>query len=182
VNRLSIRAYGILLAGAIAIITALLAQMVLALGSVLTSGFNLQFVAYCVLASGLAAALMSNRVSRSSRSPISDILTMTIATFIIAILLFPIVLAVWTRPTVESGGEVQCVSRGLSACPHGLSGDAAMSAQDDAMIAYYRMTPLAFVVLLPAAIGLLVPSAVWVVLMRHRTSNDSGAYLYHRLR
>jgi hypothetical protein len=178
---LSVQVYGVLLAGVIAIVAALLAQMFLAVvwpGFVL--GVNLPFEAYSVVAAGLAAALISNRVGAGLRHGIGEVLAMAIATYFIAILLFPIVLAVWTWPSVSNGGEIQCVARGLSVCPHGLFGDAAMSALDKATMDYYGTAPIAFIILMPAAVGLLVPSTVWVVLMRRLLGDDSGADLYHR--
>lgn len=91
---------------------------------------------------------------------------MAIATYLIAVLLFPIVLAVWTMQSVSNGGEIQCVSRGFTECPVGLRGGEALAALVDATLGYYLATPIALVVTLPALVGLLVPSTFWVVVMR----------------
>ncbi|HEX7492232.1 MAG TPA: hypothetical protein VF337_11085 [Candidatus Limnocylindrales bacterium] len=165
---LSIRLLGILLAAAIALVTALVVQAIPALGwTYFDVGPYTPFAVYPILVASLAAALVVPRLGEGSRHAVVEVLAMAIATYLIAILLFPIVMAVTGGTTVSDDGGA-CVS--MIGCR--LGGDAALQA--------YALTPIAILFLLPSLLVLLVPSAVWVFSMRRLVLDDSWTDPYQR--
>jgi hypothetical protein len=168
---LSIRLLGILVAAAIAAVAALVVQLCPAFGwTYFAVGPNMTFELYAILVASLAGALVGPRLREGLGHAFGEILAMAIATYLIAILLFPIVMAVTSGPGVSSGGGDYCNSGELIGCR--LGGDAALDS--------YGLTPLAILFTLPALPGLLVASAVWVFLMRRLALNDSWTDPYHR--
>jgi hypothetical protein len=157
------------LAAAIAVVTAIVVQVFPALGwTYLDVGPYTPFAIYPILVASLAAALVAPRLREGLGHAIGEVLCMAIATYLIAILLFPIVMAVTGGATVSDDGGV-CVSK-LIGCR--LGGDDALAA--------YALTPLALLFFLPALLVLLVPSAVWVFLMRCLVLDDSWTDPYQR--
>jgi hypothetical protein len=125
------------------------------------------FAVYPILAASLAAALVAPRLHEGLGHAIGEVLAMAIATYLIAILLFPIVMAFAGGSTgADDGGA--CTS--IIGCR--LGGDAALQA--------YALTPIAVFFLLPALLVLLVPSAVWVLLMRWLVLDESWTDPYQR--
>jgi hypothetical protein len=166
---MSIRLLGILLAAAIALVTVVVVQVIPALSwTYLNVGPYTPFAVYPILVASLAAALVAPRLREGLGHGIGEVLAMAIATYLIAILLFPIGMAITggTAATDEGGA---CTS--IIGCR--LGGDAALQA-------YYALTPLAILFFLPALPVILVPSAAWVLVMRWLVLDDSWTDPYAR--
>ena len=170
-----VRLYGVLLAGLVAFVTVLLIQL-LGADEVNQSSFEFWAVeGYCILAAGLAALLLSTVVAGGRGKGIRAIFAMAISTYLIGLFLFPIVLAAGSLPSVLNGGEIQCVSRGLSVCQSGLYGDAAWEALVQATVTYYAWSPVALVIGSPVMVLLLAPATAWVALLRRLVAHSSAS-------
>lgn len=127
---------GILVAGAIGLIAPFLGELCLFVAWPGNGvGINLPLEWFCVVVAGIAAALVSDLVVERGHDGIGGVLAMATATYLIAILLFPIF---FPAPLLPGGSSLDT------------SGD------------YYGAMPLVVMFTLPAWVGLLVPSAVWV--------------------
>jgi hypothetical protein len=119
----------------------------------------------------LAGLLLATRVHADWRRNTGDVLAMAVVTYLIGVLLFPMVQAVAAWPAVSNGGQVPCLNLRPGAamyegCASGLHGSAAWEALVRATIGYYELTPVALVVCSPLIVLVAVPSLAWVVAMR----------------
>ena len=124
------------------------------------------------LAACLGALAVSTRVRGSRRLGIWEAVLMAVVTYVIGVVLSPIVSAVASWPDVSNGGRVPCLYPLVSSCASGLHGGAALDALIQATLGFYPLMPIALVVFIPLAAALVVPSSVWVLLMR-RIVGDS---------
>ena len=129
-----------------------------------------------ILAACLATALLSARHGRWPYDA-GDAMATAVVTYVIGILLFPIVQLVAYWPSVSSGGLVPCLSYPFGGtlyeyCPSGLHGRAAWDALSSVTVEYYKLTHMALVVCSPLVVILVVPSLVWVRLMRRLEGAD----------
>ena len=126
---------GILVAAAMALIAPFLGELCLALTwPGFGIGIDVAFEGFCVVVAVIAAVLVLDLVVERGHDGIGGVLAMATATYLLAILLFPVFFPAPLLPGASSD----------------TSGD------------YYAQMPLLVMVTLPAWVGLLVPSAVWV--------------------
>jgi hypothetical protein len=124
-----------------------------------------------ILAACLAAVMLSIRVRGRRYDGAGDVTAMAVVTYVIGVLLFPIVQLVATLPSVSNGGLIPCPSYPFGGtlyegCASGLHGSAAWDALISVTVEYYKLTHVALLVLSPLLVVLAVPSLVWVRLMR----------------
>ena len=100
---------------------------------------------------------------------------MAVVTYVVGVLLSPIVSAVAAWPDVSTGGRVPCLYPLSSSCASGLHGNGAWDALIQATLGFYLWTPVALVVFVPLAAALVLPSFVWVLMMRRFVGGT-----YHR--
>jgi len=127
--------------------------------------------AQLLLPAGLAAFMLSTRVTGRWPDGVGDVFAMACVTYLIALLIYPLVIAVAAWPSVANGGLVPCLDLRPGAalyesCRSGLHGNAALDALRDSTVFYYELSPVALIVFSPIAAALLVPSLIWVLSMR----------------
>jgi hypothetical protein len=171
-----LRLYGMALAAVIAVLAALTISV---LAATLVKGLDTDvepgFGALAVVSACMAAYVLATRIRGGLRHGIGEVLMMTLLTYLLGILIFPIGQAVVAWPRVAGGGSVPCADNLGFYCASGLSGFAALRELINATPGWYVLTPLALVVFWPLLAMLLVPSLVWVLSMRRRR-----ARLYQR--
>jgi hypothetical protein len=175
-----VRLFGVLVAAVVAVVTAV-ALSVTGVGPVSVFGSGsidyIQFSVVSVIAAFLAALLLSTRVRDGRLHGVGAVIATAALTYVVGVLLFPIVAAAAAWPEVSNGGAVPCLEIRIigteSRCAGGLQGAEALQALFGATLGYYPATPVALVMFAPLLVILLVPSLVWTLLMR---LTDGDAY------
>ena len=177
-----VRLYGVLVAAAMAVVAAVVLSAA-GFGALSVLGRAavdmVQFSVVSVIAACSAALSLSTRVRDGRLHGASAVVAMAAATYVVGVMLFPIIQAVAAWPQVSNGGATPCFEIRIigmeSRCAGGLQGAEALQALFGATLGYYPATPVALVMFAPLLVILLVPSLVWVRLMR-RADVDA----YHR--
>jgi hypothetical protein len=121
-----------------------------------------------VVSAGIGGLIMAPSVKVGSGHGAWEVFLMALVTYLAAILLAPIIIAITALPRVLNGGDVPC--NGLShyqfQCPTGLHGYPALGALVGGAIETYALTIVALVLFLPLLALLLIPAAVWDKLVR----------------
>jgi hypothetical protein len=163
-----VRLYGVLVAAVVAVVVA----VALSLARVGAGSVDaVQFLVVAVVAAGVAALLFATRVRAGWLHGLGEVIAMAVLTYVIGLLLFPVVQAVASWSDVSNGGRIPCLSLRPGAslyvdCPGGLHGNAAFGALIDGTLSWYPGAPVALLLFAPLLAPLLVPSTVWVLLMR----------------
>jgi hypothetical protein len=168
-----VRLYGVLVAAVVALVTAV-AFSVTGVGPLTVFGPGsvdyVLFSTLSVIAAVLAALVLSTRVRDGRLHGVGAVFAMAALTYVVGVLLFPIVAAAAAWPAVSNGGAVPCLYIQIigteNRCAGGLQGVEAMQALFGATLGWYPGTPLALILFAPLFVILLVPSLVWMLLMR----------------
>jgi ABC-type branched-subunit amino acid transport system permease subunit len=117
----------------------------------------------CLLAAAIGGWLFGSRVLRATKS---SIVLMALATYVVLILLLPLVPAVTAAPGATNGGAIPCLdirfgSSPPGPCPKGLHGSEALNRLVSETATFYVFAPFSLVIFSPLLILLLLLSAVW---------------------
>jgi hypothetical protein len=128
-------------------------------------------VVVCILPAGITGLLLSSRPDGRRRHGVGEVVAMTVITYLLGVLLFPVLLGLAALPGVVNGAPIPCPSfppggTAFEYCPVGLHGEEAWRALVSSTLDFYELTPLALIVCSPLLLLLVLPSAAWVLLMR----------------
>ena len=169
-----VRLCGVLLAAALAVVTAV-ALSAARVGALLLFGSGsmdaAQFSATSVFAACSTALLLSTRVRDGRLHGVRAVSAMAALTYFVGVMLFPVVATAAAWPKVSNGGAIPCTDIQIigtehTTCAAGLYGVEALRALIGATLSLYQFTAVALVLFVPLLIVLVVPSVVWVLLMR----------------
>ena len=120
----------------------------------------------CCLAAGAAAWVITRFANRRRLNRVVRIVLMAMLTKLLAVLLLPVIGAIWSAPAALNGAELLCY-RTDGVCEVGLHGPDAIAGLTKAALSWY---PAEGFLLVPGFmdLALVVPSAVWDYLLHRR--------------
>jgi hypothetical protein len=126
----------------------------------------------CCVAACIAAPIITSLTNRKSLNRPARIVLLAMLTKLLAVLLMPVVLAIWSAPDAMNGGAMPCFHIDNS-CQAGLHGLDAIGGLVAAAGSWYVV---GIFVILPGLIDVLlvIPAAIWDKLMLGRIG--SAAY------
>ena len=138
------------------------------------SGISAWLTLCCLAASG-AAWIVTSLMNRRRLHRAVRIVLLAVLTKLLAVMLMPVVMAIWSAPGALSGGQMPCFHIG-NTCEAGLHGLDAVRGLVVAALSWY---PLGVFLILPGLIDviLLIPAAIWDRVMAAEVARSGAGTL-----